>query len=192
MPSLNEKMQIAPKAGALLLSEPFLPDDNFKRTVVLLCEHDVDEGSFGFVVNRPLGVKVHEAVEDFPPFDANLHLGGPVENNTLHYLHRLGDKLPDSIEVVDGLWWGGSYEVLQILIENKEVAPADIRLFVGYSGWSPGQLEEELVEKSWIVTQGTAQHIFQTEVDALWKKVLQQMGGQYQIMSNFPESPLLN
>lgn len=192
MTSLNEKMQIAPKAGALLLSEPFLPDENFKRTVVFLCEHNEEEGSFGFVVNRPLGVKVHEAVEDFPEFDASLYLGGPVENNTLHYLHTLGDKLPDSIEVVEGLFWGGSYEVLQILIENKEISPEDIRMFVGYSGWSPGQLEEELEEKSWIVTQGAANHIFDTDPEQLWKQVLKQMGGQYQIMSNFPESPLLN
>lgn len=192
MPTLHDKAQIAPQSGALLLSEPFLPDENFKRTVVFVCEHNEEEGTFGFVVNRPLGVKVHEAVEDFPEFDATLHLGGPVENNTLHYLHRLGDKLPDSIEVVPGLWWGGSYEVLQILIENQEIQPEDIRLYVGYSGWSPGQLEDELKEKSWIVTQGNADHIFAIDTEVLWKQVLQQMGGQYQIMSNFPESPLLN
>lgn len=192
MPSLHEQAQIAPQPGALLLSDPFLPDENFKRTVVLLCEHNNEEGSFGFVVNRPMGVKVYEAVEGFPVFDAPLYMGGPVEHNTLHYLHTLGDRLPESIQVVEGLWWGGNYEILQILVESQQITPADIRLFVGYSGWSAGQLADELTEKSWIVTQGSADHIFRQEPDALWKETLRAMGGQYQIMANFPESPLLN
>ena len=187
----SEIQQIAPRAGALLISEPYLPDDNFKRSVVFLCEHN-EEGTFGFIINRPLKVKVHEAIEDFPYLDAPLFMGGPVENNTLHYLHRLGDRIPDSIKIMDGLWWGGSYEVLHMLAGDGQINTEDVRLFVGYSGWSPGQLDDELKEKSWIVTQGSGEHIFGMDSDALWRNVLKGMGGRYQILSNFPESPQLN
>lgn len=191
MTGQQQPAQIPPRAGAILLSEPFLADDNFKRTVVLLCEHN-EEGTFGFVINRPLEVMAAEAIQDFPAFQAPLFLGGPVENNTLHYLHRLGDKIPESRQVLDGLWWGGSYEVLRILMESGELSTDDIRLLVGYSGWSPGQLEEELKENSWIVVPGKAEYIFNADVENSWKEILKNMGGQYQIMSNFPDSPLLN
>lgn len=188
---LEEMTQIKPRSGAVLVSEPFLPDDNFKRSVVLLCEHN-EEGTLGFILNRPLGVTVHEAVEDFPEFQASLYLGGPVENNTLHFIHRLGSQIPDCVEIMDGLYWGGNFEALKASIETGTLNANDIRFFLGYSGWSPGQLEEELAEKSWIVSEGKSDHVFETNVDELWRTILKEMGGQYSIMSNFPENPQLN
>lgn len=189
--ALKDTAQIKPRAGALLISEPFLPDDNFKRSVVLLCEHN-DEGTIGFILNRPLGVTVTEAVEDFPSFPSSLYLGGPVENNTLHYLHRLGEEIPGSVEVLDGLFWGGNFEILKAKLGQGVIKEEDIRFFLGYSGWSPGQLDDELKEKSWIVSQAKSQYVFETETDLLWKTILQEMGGQYFIMSNFPDNPQLN
>jgi putative transcriptional regulator len=192
MKRLNpEQKQVIPQAGTMLISEPFLPDDNFKRTVIMLCEHN-DEGSIGFILNKPLGMMINEAVEDFPEFQVPLYLGGPVEHNTLHYLHRLGDQIEGSHELLNGLWWGGNFEHLKAEIDNGNVAPEDVRFFLGYSGWGKGQLEDELNQKSWVVANGKASYIFDTEPDDLWTEVLQNMGGQYQLMSTFPESPLLN
>lgn len=192
MKRLNpERKQVMPQSGTLLISEPFLPDNNFKRTVIMLCEHN-DEGTIGFILNKPLGMTINEAVEDFPGLEVPLYLGGPVEHNTLHYLHRLGDQLEGSQQLLDGLWWGGNFEHLKAQINNSQISPADVRFFLGYSGWGEGQLEHELEEQSWVVASGKASYIFDTEPDDLWKEVLHDMGGQYQLMSTFPDSPLLN
>ena len=180
-----------PEPGSVLLSEPFMPDVNFKRSVVLLCEHQ-EEGSVGFILNRPLGIKINEAIESFPHFDAELFLGGPVQTDTLHYIHRLPEVIEGSVEVIPGLYWGGNFENIKILIETNQITPDDIRFFLGYSGWGEGQLQDEMKERSWIVSQTDPTTIFDHDIENLWKHVLQNMGGQYQIMSNFPESPLLN
>ena len=192
MSKLNPEInQIKPKPGAVLISEPFLPDDNFKRSVIMLTEHN-EEGSLGFILNRPLGIRVHEAVEDFPEFEAPLFLGGPVEHNTLHFLHQLGDLIEGSVQVLENLYWGGNFEELKMGIINGDIMPDDVRFFLGYSGWGPDQLDMELAERSWIVTNGISKYVFGIETDNLWQEVLKNMGGQYQLMSTFPESPLLN
>ena len=180
-----------PAPGSVLISEPFMPDNNFKRSVVLLCEHQED-GSVGFILNRPLGIRINEAIESFPEFDAELYLGGPVQTDTLHYIHRIPELIEGSVEVMDGLYWGGNFENIKILIENGQLDADQIRFFLGYSGWGEGQLLEEMKERSWIVSQTDPVTIFSHDIDNLWKHVLKNMGGQYQIMSNFPESPLLN
>jgi putative transcriptional regulator len=188
---VKEANQIEPQQGAILISEPFLPDSNFKRTVIMLCEHN-DEGTFGLIINKPMSFKVNEAIEDFPELDMDLYSGGPVENNTLHFLHSFGDSLEGSIEIMDGLYWGGNFEILKILIANGEISSTEVRFFLGYSGWSSGQLDDELKEKSWIVAKSKPEFVFQNNDEGLWREILKSMGGQYQIMSNFPESPLLN
>merc|ERR1712065_46093 len=90
----------------ILISEPFLLDYYFKRSVVLLCDHS-DEGSFGVIMNKPLSVKLNEVVKDFPDFAAPIYLGGPVQNDSLFFLHTIGDKIEGSVEVINGLFWGG-------------------------------------------------------------------------------------
>ena len=180
-----------PEKGKLLLSEPFMFDSNFKRTVILLTEHN-EEGTVGFILNRKIKMTIHDSIEDFPEFDASVYLGGPVQPDTLHYIHKAGDLLEDSVELVPGVYWGGNFEVLKILIDKEQVNPSDFRFFIGYSGWSPGQLENELKEKSWIIAPGTIENIFDTDADNLWKDVLEDMGKEYGIMANFPEDPNLN
>ena len=180
-----------PSKGSLLLAEPFMHDPNFKRTVVFLCEKQTD-GLVGFILNRPMPLMLNEAVEDLGDFDAPLYYGGPVQPDTLHFIHNIGNKLEGSIEIIPGLFWGGDFETLKVLIKKNEVAPEDFRFFLGYSGWDITQFDDEMEEKSWIVHQGTASHIFEFEPDNLWKDVLKEMGGQYAMMMNFPEDPSLN
>ena len=166
-------------------------DQNFKRTVVLLVEHG-DKGSLGFVLNRQLQMSIDQIVEGFPPCESAVFMGGPVEQSTLHYVHRLGDQIPDSRQVMEGVYWGGSFEALRDLYERREITESDVLFFVGYSGWAPGQLDEELKRKSWIVAPEDPLFIFQDDYKDMWRQVLKSMGAKYQVISNYPVDPRLN
>ncbi len=181
-----------PAKGKVLISEPFLMDPNFKRSIVLLGEHN-EEGSVGFILNKPTNLKLNQVLEeDFPEFDAPVFFGGPVQINTLQFIHRAGDIIDGGTQILDGLYWGGSYEVLRLLIEAKQVDPSDFRFFIGYSGWNPGQLEAELKINSWIVTSTTTENVFSNEPDKLWGDVLKKMGKKFAILASFPEDPSVN
>src|SRR5215204_6333021 len=104
------KNQLKPEKGRLLISEPFLPDPNFERTVVLLCEHNA-EGSFGFVLNKPSAIKVNEVMEDFSNFDTVVFVGGPVQQDTLHFIHR-NVNIENAIDIAENIYWGGDFESL--------------------------------------------------------------------------------
>jgi putative transcriptional regulator len=179
-----------PAKGLLLLAEPFMADPNFKRSVVFLCENQ-KSGSVGFILNRPMPLKLSEAVEDIYNFDATLYFGGPVQTDTLHFIHNV-PQLDGCIRIIDGLYWGGNFDVLKEMINSGKVKPENFRFFLGYSGWDMSQLDTELAERSWIIHPATANHIFKTKPDKLWKEVLKEMGGEYAMMVNFPEDPSLN
>jgi putative transcriptional regulator len=180
-----------PTQGSLLISEPFLLDSYFKRAVVLLSEHD-DKGTLGFILNKPTDVRLNDAVEDFPEFDAPLYFGGPVETDTLFYIHTLGEKLKGAKQIVDGIWWGGDYDELKFLIDTHQIRADQIRFYAGYSGWEPKQLEGELKEKAWLVSNANESFTFFDNPKVLWSQVLRSMGNEYAILANFPEDPNLN
>lgn len=187
----NYKNQVKPGKGRLLISEPFLPDPNFERTVVLLCEHN-DEGSFGFVLNKPSMIKVNEVMEDIKNLQEQVFVGGPVQQDTLHFIHR-NSSMENTSLILDGIFWGGSVESLLLLSDTKQLLGNDIRFFLGYSGWGPGQLESELQEDSWIVCDFVTQELlFETEPNVMWKKALDGMGGRFSVYSNYPTDPRLN
>jgi putative transcriptional regulator len=179
------------KAGRLLISEPFMQDPYFKRSVVLLTEHS-ETGSFGLIVNKPIPMFLNEAVDNAPVFNARLGLGGPVQKDTLHYLHRVGHLIPDSTEVMPGVFWGGDFEVVKRLITTDQLKPKDIRMFVGYAGWAEGQLSSEMKSKSWIIARADESVLFDVAPEKLWSKLLEQMGEPYAYMVNLPEDPRLN
>jgi putative transcriptional regulator len=183
---------VTPAAGQLLLSEPFMLDPNFKRTVVMICEHIEDGGTVGFILNRPLQVKVGDALVDFEGIGNELYYGGPVAQDTLHYLHRHGDLIEDSMKITDDIFWGGNFEQLNQLLKAGTIHSSDVKFFLGYSGWSPGQLVLEMEESSWIVSQAKAHYIFDIEEKELWRTVLSDMGGEYKQIVNYPEDPMLN
>jgi len=166
-------------------------DENFQRSVVLLVEHN-ENGSLGFVMNRRLKVKINEVIEGIPDFDARIFIGGPVEQSTLHFVHRIGDNLSGSHQISEGLHWAGDFDQLRELILAGEVDPKEILFFVGYSGWGPGQLDTELERKSWIVAPEKADFVFQQDYADLWRQVLQEMGDKYKIISNYPVDPRMN
>jgi len=177
--------------GKILLSEPFMEDPNFKRTVVLLCEHN-EEGSFGFILNKKTELFLGDAIPELKNFKASLYYGGPVEPQSLHYVHQSGDVIPESIAIGDGIFWGGSFETLVILLMNNEIDPKTIRFFIGYSGWDPEQIAEELKQNSWFVTSSDKSDIFHEDDEHLWKKILNELGGDFKSIANYPENPNLN
>ena len=178
-------------SGSLLIAEPFLSDTNFERSVILVCEHN-DEGTFGLVLNQLAQVKLNDVLTDEMYHDYSLYVGGPVQQNTLHYIHRLGNAVEESIEVADGIYWSGNFERLRELINAGAVSEQDIRFFVGYSGWTSGQLADEMEQKAWILSQADAAFIFDTPSDQFWRGVLRRMGGQYRVLSHYPTDPRLN
>lgn len=179
-----------PSPGRFLISEPFMIDSNFQRTVVLLVEHN-EEGSLGFVLNRRIDKGVHELVEDFPQSQANVFLGGPVEQDTLHYVH-LDGELEGSRPVVEDMYWSGDYMKVKEKLLLGTLHEDNILFFVGYSGWGPGQLEKELSEKSWIVAPHNVGFVFGQNHDQLWQNILRSMGKKFHVISNYPTDPSLN
>lgn len=187
---INQKLK--PKKGDLLLSEPYLPDPNFDRTVILICEHD-ENGTIGYVLNKPSVHTFEEVIEGVDNFDETLYLGGPVQQNTLHFIHRSIQLSNDSKQLGKELYWGQDFDELITIIENKIIAPQDFRFFMGYSGWSEGQLEEELDSKSWIVHRlNDTTILFDTPPEILWKTIMAQLGAKYKMMSNYPTDPNMN
>jgi len=183
--------KLSPEKGSVLISEPFMTDENFKRSVVYLCEHNED-GSFGFVLNNFLDIPLSELVEDIVNEEFKVSFGGPVSPDNLFYVHTLKDELNGSYEVIPGLYTGGKFEDLIPLINTGVITPNEIRFFLGYSGWEAGQLETELSVSSWIVGKTNVNLVLNTHDKGLWKKILDEMGGKFKMISNFPEDPSLN
>lgn len=182
---------LPPAKGRVLISEPFLDDPYFKRTTVLLAEHN-EEGTIGFILNKELDVSLKDAIQGFPAFNGPLGFGGPVCKDQLFYLHTLGDTIGGSMEIKKGLYWGGDFDTVKSLIKDEKISPAQIRFFIGYSGWNPGQLEDEISKKSWIVCESKIQSVMKESGSQLWTELLKSLGKHYSIMANFPEDPSLN
>lgn len=186
MPSLTN-----PAKGSLLIAKPFLGDPNFERGVILLCAYN-DQGSFGFVLNQVTEMLLGDVLEETIYQDIPLHSGGPVEKNTLHFIHRRPDLISGGEEIMKDVFWGGNFDEVKTLLNVNKLKEDDIRFFIGYSGWSGGQLENELKEDSWIVTKSNADFLFTTVPGNFWREVLKNMGGEYRSIANYPIDPRLN
>jgi putative transcriptional regulator len=181
--------KVLPQKGKVLVSQPFMSDGCFKRSVVLLTEYS-EACAIGFVLNKSLHVRLGEVMDDFPAEDSILSIGGPVSANTLHYLHTF-PNIPDAVEVVNGIYWGGHIDVIRKLLSTLIMKPEDIRFFLGYSGWSEGQLDEELKNDSWLVGDIRPKYIINPSAD-LWRESVKNMGDEYKLWVTFPENPGFN
>ncbi|MBD1263226.1 YqgE/AlgH family protein [Maribacter polysiphoniae] len=183
---------IKPNKGKLLIAEPSLTGDvSFNRSVVLLAEHN-EEGSVGFILNKPLEYNINDLVTEIS-IPLQVYNGGPVEQDNLYFIHKVPDLIDNSIEISDGIYWGGDFETTVQLINEGVITDEDIRFFLGYSGWSSLQLDQELSSKSWIVVPNEyASSIIQKSSIAFWKEKMVELGGNYLIWSNAPENPSLN
>ena len=179
-----------PAAGKLLIAEPFLADPNFARTVVLLCEHG-DSGTVGFILNRSTDLTLGDLLPELYTPSLMIYQGGPVQMDTLHMVHRVPLSLGGN-SIAEDIYWGGSYEALQEMVQNDAYNADDMRLLVGYSGWSEGQLEKEMEEGSWLVTDATPHLLFDTRPEDIWKEAIKLLGKEYAFLANMPLNPQLN
>jgi putative transcriptional regulator len=183
---------IEPATGKLLISEPFLKDPNFKRSVILLTEHN-EEGTIGFVLNQPSNLLLKDLIPDLWQANYTVYVGGPVEMDTIHFIHRCYDKLNSGEEIANGVYWGGNFETLKILINNNAIDETEVKFFVGYSGWKEEQLNTEIDENTWMVSDKYKKDIlFSHSEEELWRKVIKDLGPKYAHITNFPIDPSLN
>jgi len=181
--------------GRLLVASPQLGDPNFERSVILMLDHGPD-GALGVVLNRPTGLPVDEILdvwrdqaEAAPP--GVVFRGGPVSPDAVIGLART--DVPDADEslwrlVLDGV---GTVD-LAVAPDEQPVAVVGVRMFAGYAGWSPDQLEDELSEGAWIVLDALVADVFTEEADALWHDVLQRQGGKLALLATYPPHPSVN
>lgn len=189
--NINPDNLLPPRKGRLLVSKPFLDDPYFKRTVILLCDHN-EEGSFGFVLNKYVDLDLSDIKLNIPGVGEKLAIGGPVENKNVYYLHRYGSEMPGSAHISGDLYMGGMFDDLKVLMASPEFDKNKVRFFIGYSGWTTDQLLEELNSESWYVADCDPELVMNTEMDDLWGEVLRKMGGDYANLANFPSDPKMN
>ena len=182
---------IEPASGILLIADPFLKDPNFLRTVVFLCEHK-KEGSFGFVLNRQYENTLDELIPELEGHQVPVYYGGPVQVDSIHFLHQYPDEIPGGQEVVKGIYWGGDFDAVIDLVKNSAIDTDKIRFFIGYSGWGEDQLNTEMIEKTWLTVKANRKLIFHHNQEEIWKDALKHLGGEYEMMANFPIDPQLN
>lgn len=180
------------RRGRVLLADPFAQDDYFGRSVVYLCEHNAD-GSFGFVINNYIDTNLWEIAKNFPKTDSEVSVGGPVETQNIFFLHTVGNLLEGAMEIEDGIFMGGNYDELLNLIAENKVADHQVRFFLGYSGWSKQQLEEEINEYAWIVAPVlNPLEIMDSTIPNLWEFFMKREGKNYEIFTKFPKDIQLN
>jgi putative transcriptional regulator len=173
--------------GSLLIAAPQLLDPNFRRTVVLVADHG-DEGAMGVILNRPSGMTVADAAPDLEPMigpDAPIFAGGPVQPTS-------GVVLAEVVEADEAVF--GDVVLVPGLGELADVidGAGSIRVFAGYAGWGPGQLDDELGREDWILEPAQAADVFSEEPEALWGSVLERKGGQYALLARMPDDPSQN
>lgn len=181
-----------PTKGKLLIAEPSLTGDvSFNRSVVLLAEHN-QEGSVGFILNKPLDYNISDLISEITiPFQ--VFNGGPVEQDNLYFIHKVPHLIDGSIEISDGIFWGGNFDRTVELINDKTITEQDIKFFLGYSGWASYQLDQELSSNSWVVVNNEYESgILEKSSTAFWKEKMVELGGDYLLWSNAPENPSLN
>jgi putative transcriptional regulator len=183
---------IKPKRGHLLIAEPtIIGDSSFNRSIILLADHS-DEGSIGFILNKPLEYTINDLVPEIEvPF--KVYNGGPVEQDNLYFIHKVPELIPNSIEISLGIFWGGDFNKVADLIAENQITETDIRFFLGYSGWEVSQLENELKSNSWLIAENIyKKDIISKDYEFFWKEKMLEFGGEYSIWSNAPENPNYN
>lgn len=180
------------KKGHLLIAEPSLIGDlSFNRSVILLADHN-QEGSIGFIINKPLKYTINDLIPEIVA-RFKIYNGGPVEQDNLYFIHNIPDLIPNSIEISNGIYWGGDFESTKELINSGLIGKNNIRFFLGYTGWEEKQLENEMEDNSWIIARNSYENkIIGKSSTHFWKEQLMELGGDYLIWSNAPENPYLN
>lgn len=187
-----ETNHVVPSRGKVLISEPFLYDEMFGRSVILLVDHSTD-GTMGLVLNKPLPLSLNDVLKEFKDIsNIPIYKGGPLSTDTLFYLHTLKD-VEDSLQIGKEVYLNGDFDAIRRYILQGNDIDGKIRFFLGYSGWEHDQLCQEIEENTWLIGSTGISSLMDEKGSAeLWKNVLGQLGGKYEIWSRFPQIPTLN
>ncbi|MCP3895253.1 YqgE/AlgH family protein [Bacteroides sp.] len=186
-----ESNNVLPSQGKILISEPFLCDVTFRRSVVLLVDH-TNEGTMGLIINKELPLSLNHLINEFKYIDTiPLFKGGPICTDTLFYLHTLPD-IPEAFQVNQELYINGNFDAIKRYILQGNPVEGKIRFFLGYSGWQYEQLEREITENSWMISKEEASYLLTEESKDMWRKSLEKLGSKYEAWSRFPQVPSLN
>ncbi|MDR0757500.1 MAG: YqgE/AlgH family protein [Tannerella sp.] len=183
---------LRPQRGRVLISEPFLRDAYFQRSVVLLVEHNV-RGSMGFVLNKRTDLTVNGLFPELKELpDIPVYLGGPAGSSHLFFMHLLGKRIPGGVEIGGGLCFDGDFGVLKKYMLDRNPIEGKIKFFIGYSGWMEDQLDGEIINDSWLVSVMTSDEMMQAGDDSFWKKSVASLGSPYDAWTNYPKYPDMN
>ncbi len=192
---LKVKTAEMPVNGSLLISRPFLEDTNFSRSVVLMVDCEEPNGeALGIILNRPLDLGINDALGGLDlPGNPRMYLGGPVGQDRLVVIHRLGPEIiPDCIEVGDGLYVGGDFDAVQEYVRAGGETEGMLKLVIGYSGWSRGQLRREIKESTWAIGSLPVEDIMCADSHDMWKAAVSRLDDRYDFWKRLPSKPGLN
>jgi putative transcriptional regulator len=184
---------LKPDKGFLLVAEPsIIGDVSFNRSVVLLAEYNTENGSVGFILNKPLDYTLKDFLPEISS-ELPVYNGGPVEQDNLYFIHKIPELIPGSVEISNGIYWGGDFSAISELLKEDRLTQEQIRFFLGYSGWSTDQLDQELNLNSWVVAPNVYKNtiIGKNNTD-FWKEKMLEFGGTYMLWSNAPDNPSYN
>jgi len=188
---ISFKNSIPPRRGRVLISDPFKNEEYFERSVVFLCEHD-SENSFGFILNKSVSVNISGINEQFSDKVITAFRGGPCEEDSLFYIHTLGDKIKGSQLLGNGIYLGSNYEELYKIMTPDLIEEGAIKLFIGYSGWEKEQLQNEIERNAWVVSEVDSVEEVMLPKEDLWSYFMNKLGDKYQMMTKFPIDPNSN
>ena len=157
----------------------------------MICDYQTD-GAIGFVLNRKYSKNVGELISNLETCDFPVYYGGPVQTDTIHFLHRCPELIPDGLNIGNGIYWGGDFEKTSELIKSGEIEQSKIRFYIGYSGWGEEQLEGEIEEKTWLLAQSNTKLVFHKNAGLIWQDSLKELGGKYEQLIHYPLDPQLN
>ena len=194
--NFNQLNSLSLEKGRILISDPFLNDNYFSNSVILLCELN-EKGAFGLVLNHYIDESLSDFMNDFQGKKTDrfkISLGGPVDTDSIYYIHNRPDIIEGSIQIIDDVYLGNgiNFTDLSVLIEEDKIKKNELKFFLGYSGWTAGQLQEELLKNSWFVGNLSTRTLMNYDQEDIWKKTLEQMSEKHRVISNFPQNPLLN
>jgi len=194
--NFNQLNSLSLEKGRILISDPFLNDNYFSNSVILLCELN-EKGAFGLVLNHYIDESLSDFMNDFQGKKTDrfkISLGGPVDTDSIYYIHNRPDIIEGSIQIIDDVYLGNgiNFTDLSVLIEEEKIKKNELKFFLGYSGWTAGQLQEELLKNSWFVGNLSTRTLMNYDQEDIWKKTLEQMSEKHRVISNFPQNPLLN
>jgi len=184
-----EPTGIKANAGKIIISAPFMNDYFFGRSIVLLLEHN-DEGSMGFIINKKTELSVSDMIDGFSDIEIPIYIGGPVQTDSIFFIHSRPDLIDDSIHIYGKMYWGGNFRQLRTFITEGLIQTNEIRFLLGYSGWEAQQLDDELKAETWIVANKLSfDTIMNTNAEELWKNTVKSFGNRYSHWFNFPKDP---